>query len=201
MIFPFLLFYIITWNKCILSLCFLPIQQPESEEFPQARYPQPPPAPPLPSSSPTPAQPEKTTVNRLEQVQVATSGERNISAHPIYSLLCLIVVNNNMYQNIQWWLWKKDVLLNKLCDISKTKSVNWFFFLPVIKGFNQPKAAGSEITVSADKTILPGANLLSGRKLLGDMKSIKSLKQSGLSGVFNGQAVSKQSAFVFFYIR
>ncbi|XP_035504583.2 espin-like protein isoform X2 [Scophthalmus maximus] len=107
------------------------LKQPESEEFPQARYPQPPPAPPLPSSSPTPAQPEKTTVNRLEQVQVATS---------------------------------------------------------VIKGFNQPKAAGSEITVSADKTILPGANLLSGRKLLGDMKSIKSLKQSGLSGVFTGQA-------------
>lgn len=61
---------------------------------------------------------------------------------------------------------------------------------PVIKGFNQPKAAGSEITVSADKTTAPDPNLLAERKLLGDMKSIKSLKQSGLSGVFTGQAVS-----------
>ncbi|GLD65418.1 espin-like protein [Lates japonicus] len=107
------------------------LKQPESEESPQARYPQPPPAPPLPSASSTPAQPEKTTVNRIEQVQIATS---------------------------------------------------------VIKGFNQPKAAGSEITVSADKKMLPDANLLAGRKLLGDMKSITSLKQSGISGVFAGQA-------------
>ncbi|XP_018525339.1 espin-like protein [Lates calcarifer] len=107
------------------------LKQPESEESPQARYPQPPPAPPLPSASSSPAQPEKTTVNRIEQVQIATS---------------------------------------------------------VIKGFNQPKAAGSEITVSADKKMLPDANLLAGRKLLGDMKSITSLKQSGISGVFTGQA-------------
>ncbi|XP_023281753.1 espin-like protein [Seriola lalandi dorsalis] len=58
----------------------------------------------------------------------------------------------------------------------------------VIKGFNQHKAAGSEITVSADKTMLPDANLLAQRKLLGDMKSIQSLRQSGMSGVFTGQA-------------
>ncbi|XP_008275778.1 espin-like protein [Stegastes partitus] len=58
----------------------------------------------------------------------------------------------------------------------------------VIKGFNQPKADGSEKTVSADKIALPDANLLAERKLLGDMKSIKSLKQSGISGVFTGQA-------------
>ncbi|XP_076578992.1 espin-like protein [Chaetodon auriga] len=58
----------------------------------------------------------------------------------------------------------------------------------VIKGFNQPKATGREITVSADRTMLPDANLLAERKLLGDMKSIKSLKQSGLSGVFTGHA-------------
>ncbi|XP_069560137.1 espin-like protein [Brachyistius frenatus] len=58
----------------------------------------------------------------------------------------------------------------------------------VIKGFNQPKAAGSEITASTDKTMLPDANLLAERKLLGDMKSIKSLKQSGISGAFTGQA-------------
>ncbi|XP_044055183.1 espin-like protein isoform X2 [Siniperca chuatsi] len=103
------------------------LKQPESEETPQARYPQ----PPFPSASSTPAQPEKTAVSRIEQVQIATS---------------------------------------------------------VIKAFNQPKAAGSEITVSADKTMLPNANLLAERKLLGDMKSIKSLKQSGISGVFTGQA-------------
>ncbi|XP_045906656.1 espin-like protein [Micropterus dolomieu] len=103
------------------------LKQPESEESPQARYPQ----LPVPSASPTPVQPERKAVNRIEQVQTATS---------------------------------------------------------VIKGFSQSKAAGSEITVSADKTILPDANLLPERKLLGDMKSIKSLKQSGISGVFTGQA-------------
>ncbi|XP_067453920.1 espin-like protein isoform X1 [Thunnus thynnus] len=107
------------------------LKQPESEEPPQARYPQPPPAPPLPSASSTPAMPEKATVNRIEQVQIATS---------------------------------------------------------VIKVFNQPKAAGSEITVSAEKMTLPETNLLAERKLLGDMKSIKSLKQTGISGVFTGQA-------------
>ncbi|XP_037324523.2 espin-like protein [Pungitius pungitius] len=57
----------------------------------------------------------------------------------------------------------------------------------VIKGFNQAKAARSEVTGDR-KTMLPGANLLAGRKLLGDMKSIQSLKQSGMSGVFTGQA-------------
>lgn len=60
----------------------------------------------------------------------------------------------------------------------------------VFRCFNQPKAAGSERTVCTDKTMLPDANLLAERKLLGDMKSIKSLKQSGISGVFTGQAVS-----------
>ncbi|XP_040896682.1 espin-like protein [Toxotes jaculatrix] len=105
------------------------LKQPENEESPQARYPQPPPA--SPSASSAPAQPGKTMVNRIEQVQTATS---------------------------------------------------------VIKGFNQPKAAGSKKAVSADKTVLPEANLLAERKLLGDMKSIKSLKQSGISGVFTGQA-------------
>nr|XP_019936348.1 PREDICTED: espin-like protein [Paralichthys olivaceus] len=105
------------------------LKQPESGEPPQARYPQPPSAPPLPSASSTPAQPVKSTVNRLEQVQIATS---------------------------------------------------------VIKGFNQPNAALSEIT--ADKSIMPDTNLLAERNLLGNMKSIKSLKQSGLSGVFTGHA-------------
>nr|XP_046248129.1 espin-like protein [Scatophagus argus] len=107
------------------------LKQPESEECPQARYPQPPSAPPLPSASPTPTQPDKTAVSKIEQVQIATS---------------------------------------------------------VIKGFSQTKATGSEITVPAEKTMLPNANLLADRKRLGDMKSIKSLKQSGLSGVFTGQA-------------
>lgn len=63
----------------------------------------------------------------------------------------------------------------------------------VIKGFNQSKAAGSEITASPEKTMLPDTNLLAERKLLGDMKPIKSLKQSGISGVFTGQAVSAVS--------
>ncbi|KAA8589759.1 hypothetical protein FQN60_013124 [Etheostoma spectabile] len=107
------------------------LKQPESEDSPQARYPQPPSAPPLPSASSTPAQLEKTAVNRIEKIQIATS---------------------------------------------------------VIKGFNQPKATGSEISLSADRTMFPDANLLGGRKLLGNMNSIKSLKQSGLSGVFPGQA-------------
>ncbi|XP_035509318.1 espin-like protein [Morone saxatilis] len=107
------------------------LKQPESEESPQARYPQPPSTPPLPSASSAPGQPEKTASNRIEQVQIATS---------------------------------------------------------VIKGFNQPKPTGSEITVASNKTMLPEPNLLGERKLLGDMKSIKSLKQSGLSGVFTGQA-------------
>ncbi|KAM8874522.1 espin-like protein [Spinachia spinachia] len=57
----------------------------------------------------------------------------------------------------------------------------------VIKGFNQAKTARSEVTADG-KTMPPGANLLTGRKLLGDMKSIQSLKQSGMSGVFTGQA-------------
>ncbi|XP_015250473.1 PREDICTED: espin-like protein, partial [Cyprinodon variegatus] len=58
----------------------------------------------------------------------------------------------------------------------------------VIKGFNQSKAAGSERSASADKTVFPDTNLLAERKLLGDMKNIKSLKESGMSGVFAGQA-------------
>ncbi|XP_034531926.1 espin-like protein [Notolabrus celidotus] len=104
------------------------LKQPESEECPQARYPQPP-DPPGSSASETPAKPQKTSVTKVEQVQIATS---------------------------------------------------------VIKGFSRPKVAGSTVTIPADKT--PDANTLAERKLLGDMKSIKSLKQSGLSGVFTGHA-------------
>lgn len=63
------------------------------------------------------------------------------------------------------------------------------FYVIVIKGFNQPRAPGNEVTISAEK-MMPDANLLAERKLLGNMESIKSLKQSGLSGVFTGQAVS-----------
>ncbi|XP_029988086.1 espin-like protein isoform X1 [Sphaeramia orbicularis] len=58
----------------------------------------------------------------------------------------------------------------------------------VIKGFNQPKPAGGEKPVSADKKGPPDGILLGEKKLIGDMKSITSLKQSGLSGVFTGQA-------------
>ncbi|XP_055077290.1 espin-like protein [Periophthalmus magnuspinnatus] len=57
------------------------------------------------------------------------------------------------------------------------------FSTAVIKGFNLPKSDGSEKTVP-DKR--PDACLLGGNKLLG--KSITSLKQSGLSGAFTGQA-------------
>ncbi|XP_010738105.2 espin-like protein [Larimichthys crocea] len=49
------------------------LKQPESEESPQARYPQPPSAPPLPSASSTSAQPEKPSVSRIEHIQIATS--------------------------------------------------------------------------------------------------------------------------------
>ncbi len=38
-----------------------------------------PPAPPLPSASSTATQPEKTSVSRIEQVQIATSGELRLS--------------------------------------------------------------------------------------------------------------------------
>lgn len=69
------------------------------------------------------------------------------------------------------------------------------FFVLVIKGFNQPKATGSKI--STEKTKLPDTSLLAGKKLFGDMKSIQSFKQSGLSGVFTGQAVSALSGSVF----
>ncbi|XP_029905010.1 espin-like protein [Myripristis murdjan] len=58
----------------------------------------------------------------------------------------------------------------------------------VIKGFGQPKATGSEINVPADKMMLPGAKLLAEKKLLADMGSIKSLKQSEMTGVFTVQA-------------
>ncbi|XP_042340102.1 espin-like protein [Plectropomus leopardus] len=68
------------------------LKQPESEESPQARYPQPPSAPPSPSDSSTPASSERNAVNRIEQVHIATSvikgfnqtkatgSEKNISA-------------------------------------------------------------------------------------------------------------------------
>ncbi|XP_047442766.1 espin-like protein [Mugil cephalus] len=101
------------------------LKQPESEEPPQARYPQ-----PSPSASATPAHPEKSIVSRVGQVQTATS---------------------------------------------------------VLKGFTQSTAAGTEKTVPAEKTMLPDANFLAERKLLGDMKSITSFKQSGISGIFTGQ--------------
>ncbi len=78
--------------------------------------------------------------------------------------------------------------------------IHWMICISVIKGFNQPKAAGSEIKFSADKTMLPDANLLAERKLLGNMKSIKSLKQSGISGVFTGQAVSAMSSLISFFV-
>uniref|UniRef100_A0A3Q4HMB6 Espin like a n=1 Tax=Neolamprologus brichardi TaxID=32507 RepID=A0A3Q4HMB6_NEOBR len=61
----------------------------------------------------------------------------------------------------------------------------------IIRCFKQPNAAGSERTVCTDKTMLPDANLLAEKKLLGDMKSIKSLKQSGISGVFTGQLIAR----------
>lgn len=56
--------------------------------------------------------------------------------------------------------------------------------MSVLKGFSQPRATGT------DRTVLPDTSLMPERKLLGDMTAIKSLKQSGLSGVFTGQAVS-----------
>ncbi|KAM9357645.1 espin-like protein [Symphorus nematophorus] len=46
------------------------LKQPESEDSPQARYPQPSSAP---SASFTPAQPERSAASRIEQVQIATS--------------------------------------------------------------------------------------------------------------------------------
>ncbi|KAK2835972.1 hypothetical protein Q5P01_016456 [Channa striata] len=114
---------------CLSDTYMHSLKQPESEESPQARYPQPLTAPPSPSDSSTPAHPRKTAFSRMKQVQTAAS---------------------------------------------------------VIKGFGQPKACGSQTTVS--EATLPDTKLLGEKKLLGDMKSIKSLKQSGMSGVFTGQA-------------
>ncbi|XP_037530938.1 espin-like protein [Nematolebias whitei] len=102
------------------------LKQPECEEPPEARYPQPSP----PRASPSLTQPGRTAVSRIEQVQIATS---------------------------------------------------------VIKGFHQSTEAGSEGPLSDDKMFLD-KKLLSERKLLGNMKSIKSLSESGMSGVFSGQA-------------
>ncbi|KAF7203880.1 espin-like protein isoform X2 [Nothobranchius furzeri] len=106
------------------------LKQPECEEPPQARYPQPPPALPPPSASSS-TQSGRTAVGRIEQIQLAAS---------------------------------------------------------VIKVFNQSKSSESETAVSAEKTVFCGTNLLAERKLLGDLKSIKSLSDSGMSGVFTGQA-------------
>ncbi|XP_053743625.1 espin-like protein [Synchiropus splendidus] len=99
------------------------LKKPESEECPQARY-------PLGPSLPSPGQSDKTTVKRLEQVQVASS---------------------------------------------------------VIKGFSHPQATAGRRTVSADQKMLPDTNVLTEGKL-SNMKSIQSLKQSGLTGVFTGHA-------------
>ncbi|XP_056132231.1 espin-like protein [Lampris incognitus] len=57
----------------------------------------------------------------------------------------------------------------------------------VIKSFSQTKVTGSENKVPSDKRILPDAKLLAEKNLLGDMKSITSLKRSGISGAFTGQ--------------
>ncbi|KAF3691285.1 Espin-like protein [Channa argus] len=116
---------------CLSDTYMHSLKKPESEESPQARYPQPPTAPALPLNSPPPAKSGKTAVSRMKQVQTATS---------------------------------------------------------VIKGFNHPKASGSQTIASEHKAALPDTKLLGEKKLLGDMKSIKSLKQSGMSGVFAGQA-------------
>ncbi|XP_058495103.1 espin-like protein [Solea solea] len=101
-------------DSCSTNTPMDSLKEPESEESPQARYPQP-----------------SAILHRIEQVQTATS---------------------------------------------------------VIKGFTQPKAAGSKTNVSADKMMLPDANFLSEKNLFGNMKSITSLKQSGVSGAFTGQA-------------
>lgn len=85
-----------------------------------------------------------------------------------------------------------------LLEVSAQWKKKILICVSVIKGLNQPKATGREISVSADRTMLPDANLLAERKLLGDMKSIKSLKQSGLSGVFTGQAVSALSSLILY---
>lgn len=71
-----------TWSNQVVSLIsfFCLNQQPESEESPQAKYPQSPFAPPLLSASPTPTQPAKTAVSRIEQVQIATSGKKAIKS-------------------------------------------------------------------------------------------------------------------------
>lgn len=62
----------------------------------------------------------------------------------------------------------------------------------VIKGFHQYKTARGKQGVSADEAQFPNTDVLAEKKLLGDMKSIKSLKDSGMSGVFTGQAVRLQ---------
>lgn len=153
-------------------------QQPESEESPQARYP----APPLPSAPSDPAQPEKTTVSRIEQVQIAASGEKK---HPF-------IYSNHSFSKAK----QQTVTLLKWKSLLSDKKI--MICCSVIRGFSQTKAPASEITVSDDKTTEPDSNFLGGRKLLGNMKSIQSLKQSGLSGVFTGQAVSaKKKAFSF----
>uniref|UniRef100_A0A3P9HDQ9 Uncharacterized protein n=1 Tax=Oryzias latipes TaxID=8090 RepID=A0A3P9HDQ9_ORYLA len=50
-----------------------------------------------------------------------------------------------------------------------------------------PERRISRHSVSADEAQFPNTDVLAEKKLLGDMKSIKSLKDSGMSGVFTGQ--------------
>lgn len=72
----------------------------------------------------------------------------------------------------------------------------------VIKGFIQPKCTRDEIKVRTnEKMLLPDANLLAEKNLLGDMNSIMALKKSTILGVFTGQAVSTISlTFLFFCV-
>lgn len=67
----------------------------------------------------------------------------------------------------------------------------------VIKGLHQYKATRGRQSACADEAQFPNTNVLAEKKLLGDMKSIKSLKDSGMSGVFTGQAVRLQLQLCF----
>uniref|UniRef100_A0A3B3C3S2 Uncharacterized protein n=1 Tax=Oryzias melastigma TaxID=30732 RepID=A0A3B3C3S2_ORYME len=62
---------------------------------------------------------------------------------------------------------------------------------PVIKGLHQYKATRGRQSACADEAQFPNTNVLAEKKLLGDMKSIKSLKDSGMSGVFTGQTAKQ----------
>lgn len=107
-------------SSCFRTISLLCLnKQPECEEPPEARYPQPSPTRPSPSLT----QPARTAVSRIEQVQVATSGERNTS----------VCVRNTRRQRVNW----------SFCTEMKRIMKSVLFVLELLKVFINPRRLGA----------------------------------------------------------